>query len=48
MRKTAATILGLVWIGYIVWPLYDLSVLLVSNPKSDPNLPSGFAFATVV
>jgi hypothetical protein len=30
MRKTAATILilGLLWIGYIVWPLYDLSVLV--------------------
>jgi hypothetical protein len=30
MRKAAATILtlGLLWIGYIVWPLYDLSVLV--------------------
>ena len=30
MRKTAVTILalGLVWIGYIVWPLYELSVLV--------------------
>jgi Protein of unknown function (DUF2939) len=30
MRKTAATILilGLVWIGYMAWPLYDLLVLV--------------------
>jgi Protein of unknown function (DUF2939). len=30
MRKTAVAILalGLVWIGYIVWPLYELSVLV--------------------
>jgi hypothetical protein len=30
MRKTAATllILGLVWIGYTAWPLYELIVLL--------------------
>jgi hypothetical protein len=30
MRKAAATILtlGLLWIGYVVWPLYDLSVLV--------------------
>jgi hypothetical protein len=28
VRKTiAAIILGFVWIGYIVWPLYDLMVL---------------------
>jgi Protein of unknown function (DUF2939) len=30
MRKTMATVvvLGLVWIGYTVWPLYDLFVLV--------------------
>jgi hypothetical protein len=30
MRKTAATliVLGLIWIGYTVWPLYDLFVLV--------------------
>src|SRR5512139_946750 len=30
MRKTTATILGLgiVWIGYTAWPLYDLFVLV--------------------
>jgi hypothetical protein len=30
MRKTMVTvaILGLVWIGYLVWPVYDLFVLI--------------------
>jgi len=30
MRKTMATVivLGLVWIGYTMWPLYDLFVLV--------------------
>jgi hypothetical protein len=30
MRKTIATvvILGLVWIGYTAWPIYDLFVLI--------------------
>ena len=30
MRKTIATVitLGLLWIGYIAWPLYDLLVLV--------------------
>jgi hypothetical protein len=30
MRKTAATliVLGLIWIGYTAWPLYDLYVLV--------------------
>jgi hypothetical protein len=30
MRKTIAAVVvfGLIWIGYIAWPLYDLLVLL--------------------
>jgi len=33
MRKTMATVivLGLVWIGYTMWPLYDLFVLVRAN-----------------
>jgi hypothetical protein len=33
MRKTMAAVLvfGLVWIGYLAWPLYDLLVLLHSR-----------------
>jgi hypothetical protein len=30
MRKTIATVVifGLVWIGYVAWPIYDLLVLV--------------------
>jgi Protein of unknown function (DUF2939) len=37
MRKTAATFLtlGLLWIGYIVWPLYDLSMLVRAIERRD-------------
>ena len=37
MRKTIATviILGLVWIGYIAWPIYDLLVLLRAMETRD-------------
>jgi hypothetical protein len=30
MRKTIATvvILGIVWIGYVAWPIFDLLVLV--------------------
>jgi len=37
MRKTIATvvILGLVWIGYIAWPLYDLLVLVRAMETRD-------------
>jgi len=37
MRKTIATviILGLVWIGYTSWPIYDLLVLLHATETRD-------------
>ena len=37
MRKTIATviILGLVWIGYTAWPIYDLLVLLRAMETRD-------------
>ena len=37
MRRTIATviILGLVWIGYIAWPIYDLLVLLRAMETRD-------------
>jgi hypothetical protein len=37
MRKTMAAVLvfGLVWIGYLAWPLYDLLVLLHSIETRD-------------
>ena len=37
MRKTIATviILGLVWIGYTSWPIYDLCVLLRAMETRD-------------
>ena len=37
MRKTIATviILGLVWIGYIAWPLYELLVLVRAMETRD-------------
>jgi hypothetical protein len=37
MRKTMAAVLvfGLVWIGYLAWPLYDLLVLLHSIEARD-------------
>jgi hypothetical protein len=37
MRKTVATviILGLVWIGYTAWPIYDLLVLVRAMETRD-------------
>jgi hypothetical protein len=37
MRKTVATviILGLVWIGYTAWPLYDLLALVRAMETRD-------------
>lgn len=37
MRKTIATvmILGLVWIGYTAWPIYDLLVLVRAMETRD-------------
>jgi hypothetical protein len=49
MRKTMVTVtlLGLVWIGYLVWPVYDLLVLIRAietraffaprNPETDSD-----------
>ena len=39
MRKTLLTlaILGLVWIGYIAWPVYDLFVLIRAIETRDVN-----------
>jgi hypothetical protein len=45
MRKTIATvvILGLVWIGYIAWPLYDL-VLVRAIETRDLDGDAGCLF----
>ena len=39
MRRTLLTlaILGLVWIGYIAWPIYDLFVLIRAIETRDVN-----------
>jgi hypothetical protein len=39
MRRTLLTlaILGLVWIGYIAWPVYDLFVLIRAIETRDDN-----------
>src|SRR6266480_2009075 len=39
MRRTLLTlvILGLVWIGYIAWPIYDLLVLIRAIETRDVN-----------
>ena len=39
MRKTIATvmILGLVWIGYTAWPIYDLLVLVRAMETRDEH-----------
>jgi hypothetical protein len=43
MRKTAVTliVLGVIWIGYIVWPLHDLHTLLRAIEARDVNTVIG-------
>jgi Protein of unknown function (DUF2939) len=40
MRKTivALVIIGLVWIGYTAWPLYELTVLVRAIDTRDPSI----------
>jgi hypothetical protein len=37
MRKTIATVvvLGIVWVGYVAWPIYDLLVLVRAMEARD-------------
>ena len=48
MRKTIATviILGLVWIGYTAWPIYDLLVLLRAMETRDIETVTRHVFST--
>ena len=50
MRKTAVTILalGLVWIGYIAWPLYELSVLVHAIETRDVATVTRYAYFDAV
>ena len=48
MRRTLLTlaILGLVWIGYIAWPVYDLFVLIRAIETRDVNTLRGMYTST--
>jgi Protein of unknown function (DUF2939) len=49
MRKTIATvvILGLVWIGYIAWPLYDLVLVRAIETRDLDTVTRGVYFDAV-
>jgi hypothetical protein len=49
MRKTMATVtlLGLVWIGYLVWPVFDLLARAFFAPRN-PETDSDFRLAPAV
>jgi hypothetical protein len=46
MRKTIATVLvlGLVWLGYVAWPLYDLFVLVRAIEVRDVGTVTRFVY----
>ena len=48
MRKTIATVitLGLLWIGYIAWPLYDLLVPVRAMETRDIETVTRHVFST--
>jgi Protein of unknown function (DUF2939) len=50
MRRTLLTlaILGLVWIGYIAWPVYDLFVLIRAIETRDVNTVTRYVYFDAV
>ena len=50
MRKTIATILilGLVWIGYAAWPIYDLLVLVRAIETRDVETLTPYVYFDAV
>jgi Protein of unknown function (DUF2939) len=50
MRKTIATviILGLVWIGYTAWPIYDLLGLVRAVETRDVEMMTRYVYFDAV
>src|SRR5215475_10178193 len=50
MRRTLLTIaiLGLVWIGYMAWPIYDLFVLIRAIETRDVNIATRHVYFDAV
>src|SRR5262245_2107628 len=50
MRKTIATllVLGLVWVGYVAWPLYDLYVVVRAFEARDVETVKGHVYFDLV